>query len=470
MTCLISSVLFSQEQGEIKYQQYKHELSIWGAGGMSTLYYDLSLGDREKWNFGYMAGLGYSFYFNYNWGFGTGLELSALKSSLKLGDFTDNYYSAAFGGMDNPLYLSVRGTDYDEDYNALYVNIPILAKYQVDVFKYHKFYVNGGLKIGIPVKGSYSSTGSYKALAYDIDSNGQPIGDAMSGFHGLGTVSYVDVDKKDFDLKTNLILSLETGMKWRLNDQFSLYSGLFVDYGLLDIRKGDNNSRVAYYTEEDMSTYTPTTSPILKSVYGINDKKYADKVSTLSAGIKLQLAFGMKQKIGRNKKPVIESKGYEGITPEEVEQILRRNVDILAHVIEDNFDALSKKLEKESPELFEPIPTDDIESIVQFDLDKNDLKKIYLPDIDRKIAILKKYPEVKMTLIGHTDNSGSENYNYELGLRRAQAIKEYMVQRGISPDRLSVESKGDLQPIVPNDTADNRYKNRRVEFKIRKYD
>lgn len=464
---LLSLAVFSQEQGEPKFQQSKHEVSVWAAGGLSTLNYDLSLGDRDSWNFGYMAGLGYTYFFNYNWGLGTGVEFSVLKSSLEIKDFTDNYYAPAFSGADKPLYLSVRGTNYNEDYTAYYINIPILVKYQLDVFKQHKFYAAGGMKIGIPVEGKYSASGSHKALAYDIDSEGNPIGDAMSGFHGLGEVNQVNVKDVDYDLKTNFILSLESGMKWRLNNKLSLYTGLFFDYGLTDIRKGNKNLRVARYLEDDAMNYAPATNPVLNSVHGMNAKAYTKKARTMSAGLKLQLAFGLNPKIDRKFK-VIEEKPYEGVTPQQMEQILQKNTDKLVVVIEENFDELYKKLEKEAPELFEPIPTDEIESIVQFDFDKDDLKNVYVPDVDRKIVIMKKYPEVKITLVGHTDNRGSAAYNYELGLHRAQAVKNYMVENGISSSRLYVESKGDTQPIAPNDTESNRYKNRRVEFEMRK--
>ncbi|MDL2290410.1 OmpA family protein, partial [Paludibacteraceae bacterium OttesenSCG-928-F17] len=414
--------------------------------------------------FGYMAGLGYTYFFNYHWGLGVGAEFSALRSSLELDD-VDNYYAPAFGGVDRPVYLRVDLNNYEETYKAFYINIPIMAKYQVDAFKQHKFYAAGGFKLGIPVKANYSAEGSHKALAYDVDVDGNPMGDAMSGFHGLGVDNRVNVSKKDLDLKFNLALSLESGIKWKLGDRFDLYTGLFVDYGLLDVRK-DKDLRVADYFENADYNYAPETNAVLSSVYGTEDKKYTKRVNTFSAGIKVQLAFGLNSKVDRKEKERNAEKPFEGVTPEQMEKIMKENTDKIVDVIEKNFEELRKQLEEEAPELFDAIPTDEIEAIVQFDFDKDDLKKVYIPGIDNKIEILKKYPEVRMMIIGHTDNRGTKDYNHLLGLHRAQAVKNYMVEHGIAADRLFVVSKGDTAPVEPNTTEENRYKNRRVEFEM----
>ena len=64
------------------------------------------------------------------------------------------------------------------------------------------------------------------------------------------------------------------------------------------------------------------------------------------------------------------------------------------------------------------------------------------------------------------DNIGSEDYNMKLGQKRADAVKDYLVARGISADRLSTRSFGESMPIADNKTADGRAINRRVEFKV----
>jgi outer membrane protein OmpA-like peptidoglycan-associated protein len=69
---------------------------------------------------------------------------------------------------------------------------------------------------------------------------------------------------------------------------------------------------------------------------------------------------------------------------------------------------------------------------------------------------------------GHTDEKGSDDFNMKLSQSRADAVKNYLVSKGIVADTITAKGFGESKPIVPNDTDANREKNRRVEFKITK--
>ena len=86
----------------------------------------------------------------------------------------------------------------------------------------------------------------------------------------------------------------------------------------------------------------------------------------------------------------------------------------------------------------------------------------YLDDV---VARVKKTNE-KVFLTGHTDSLGPVDANYELGLKRAKVIKNILVSKGVPAERIMVSSKGEESPLMPNDTKQNRAKNRRVELKI----
>ena len=76
------------------------------------------------------------------------------------------------------------------------------------------------------------------------------------------------------------------------------------------------------------------------------------------------------------------------------------------------------------------------------------------------------FPEKKLTIIGHTDSDGSLEYNEDLGLRRAKSARAYFKNDlGFKPD-IKVETKGKTEPVAPNDTPENKQKNRRVNFQI----
>ncbi|MGD1844773.1 MAG: OmpA family protein [Salibacteraceae bacterium] len=86
--------------------------------------------------------------------------------------------------------------------------------------------------------------------------------------------------------------------------------------------------------------------------------------------------------------------------------------------------------------------------------------------LDNVATVLKANPAYKLTIHGHTDNTGNADRNLELSKQRAQAAKEYLVAKGVDASRITAEGFGDAKPVAGNDTEEGRAKNRRVEFKI----
>jgi hypothetical protein len=72
----------------------------------------------------------------------------------------------------------------------------------------------------------------------------------------------------------------------------------------------------------------------------------------------------------------------------------------------------------------------------------------------------------KIVLTGHSSSEGDEDYNEDLGLRRANEYKEHLISLGVSPEKITTRSKGETEPIASNDTEEGRAKNRRVEINI----
>lgn len=104
---------------------------------------------------------------------------------------------------------------------------------------------------------------------------------------------------------------------------------------------------------------------------------------------------------------------------------------------------------------------------VFFDVNKWDLKPESKAELDKLTAFLKNNQEVKIALEGHTDNSGDRKFNFTLSTNRAKAVMDYLIKfGGISPDRLSYKGYADTRPKVPNDSPENKAKNRRTEFRV----
>ena len=80
--------------------------------------------------------------------------------------------------------------------------------------------------------------------------------------------------------------------------------------------------------------------------------------------------------------------------------------------------------------------------------------------------VLKKHPNIKIRIEGHTDNIGSDDYNQYLSIMRANAVKKYLIEHGISKYRLTTKGFGESSPIADNSTEKGRAQNRRIEFKV----
>jgi OOP family OmpA-OmpF porin len=104
------------------------------------------------------------------------------------------------------------------------------------------------------------------------------------------------------------------------------------------------------------------------------------------------------------------------------------------------------------------------ESTVLFDLNSAKVKPEAQAVLTEAVAILKKIPDLKIQIDGHTDNTGTAAYNMTLSLKRAEAIKDYFVSRGIDPKRLFTKGFGFTKPAASNKTKEGRAKNRRVEL------
>jgi outer membrane protein OmpA-like peptidoglycan-associated protein len=100
-----------------------------------------------------------------------------------------------------------------------------------------------------------------------------------------------------------------------------------------------------------------------------------------------------------------------------------------------------------------------------FDFDKSELLPASFEELEKLLAFLKTN-HATIIISGHTDNSGSDDYNKRLSLSRAGAVSEWLINNGIAKERTRIEGFGAEMPIVDNDTEENRAINRRVEFKI----
>ncbi|SMO82627.1 OmpA family protein [Solitalea koreensis] len=140
---------------------------------------------------------------------------------------------------------------------------------------------------------------------------------------------------------------------------------------------------------------------------------------------------------------------------------------------------IGKYMDKQKKEIEETVPNAKVEEVnngealkvtfdskVLFDINKYALKDQSKNAVKQLNEILIKYPDTEVKILGHTDDTGKDDYNMKLSQQRADAVKDYALSLGVNAKRLTAIGYGESQPIADNTTAEGRTENRRVEFLI----
>ena len=134
-------------------------------------------------------------------------------------------------------------------------------------------------------------------------------------------------------------------------------------------------------------------------------------------------------------------------------------------------------MDKQAEEIKDQIPGAKVERIdegikvefnekILFAFSKSDLSDSAKMNLDKLATALTNYPNTNIEIQGHTDSRGTEEYNMGLSLRRANAVRDYLVSKGIDGSRMTVKGYGESAPAYTNDTPEGMAQNRRVEFLI----
>jgi len=105
-----------------------------------------------------------------------------------------------------------------------------------------------------------------------------------------------------------------------------------------------------------------------------------------------------------------------------------------------------------------------VSSEASFAFDRAEIKPEFKPTLDKVASVLRDDPNVRITIIGFTDNIGSEDYNQRLSERRAQATADYLISRGVGASQILTKGLGESEPRASNATEEGRAQNRRVEI------
>ncbi|SKB74940.1 OmpA family protein [Daejeonella lutea] len=138
---------------------------------------------------------------------------------------------------------------------------------------------------------------------------------------------------------------------------------------------------------------------------------------------------------------------------------------------------IGRRMDRQAEEIKQTVPNAEViregegiivkfDSGILFDVDQAALKSAARSNIESLATSLKNNPQTNILIVGHTDATGTDAYNYKLSERRAAAVKSYAVSQGISASRLTTEGRGETEPISDNTTDSGKAQNRRVEIVI----
>jgi OOP family OmpA-OmpF porin len=161
--------------------------------------------------------------------------------------------------------------------------------------------------------------------------------------------------------------------------------------------------------------------------------------------------------------PAIGQQGCDGVPPPPAAPALRAAVTPLPAP------APAAPPPPPSPAAVEPAPSSEKVTFAAdtfFDFDNSVLKSEGRAKLDDLVSKMQDINLEVIVAVGHTDSIGSDAYNQRLSVRRAEAVKSYLVGKGVEQNRVYTEGKGEKQPVADNKTAEGRAKNRRVEIEV----
>ncbi len=153
--------------------------------------------------------------------------------------------------------------------------------------------------------------------------------------------------------------------------------------------------------------------------------------------------------------------GIEAVDYDKIEEIVRRYQTLPTEVDYNRIEDIVKKYSKKAVEEKWALVG------VNFDFNKATLKPEAYPILDHAAEILLSHPDIKVEIVGHTDQIGSDKYNDKLSLQRAETVKKYLIAKGVDASRITTVGKGKRELLFKEKDPVSRYYNRRIEFRVK---
>ncbi len=390
------------------------ELGIELNGGLQGTRYQLLNGQNKQLPGGSL-GLSPIFRLSSHWGLRTGITGGIYRTQVTLQDgivFTSDQVD----NTGSAFQYNVKTEGYKETQRFFAASVPLLLQYHTAGST--QWYFEAGGKVLVPFNTSIQVSAQQLSLSgyypdYKLDVSNLPQ-------HGFGTLNSWKGSTTS-KLKPTSALSAATGFSFTLSPGARLYTGLFADYSLSDLK--DKNGVMP------LLTYSPTGINGVKANSVLNMKN-AGQVTLLSFGLQVRLSFG-----STRAKPAAQPK-----TKEEPQQ------PTMATISYDDAEVIRR------PVIFGTIGEISIPEIEK-------------PQLDAVAEILKQYPHIRISIVAHICNDEMETENLKVGAGRAKAVALYLRGKGIDRRRMDISPASERDQFLPYDPAAN-YRNRRVVITV----
>ncbi len=414
------------------------ELNVKINGGPSGILYDSNLGDG-KLKFGGGIGVGYTYFFSSHWGVSTGLDFMYNQNSFELKNGT-TISTYEVDDQTSAFEYQVTPTNYKEDQHFISIAVPLMMQYRTSIASQTQLYFGFGGKILFPGKQTVKASASELQLSGYYPDMNLLVDDLPS--HGFGKVSSWQ-DKTTVNLDPSFLLSVETGLSFKLKEKTQLYTGLYLDYGLTELAKETTNTNIVAYNPNGLDNIQANGTS--------GNKKIVQESRYFSAGIQLKLGF----MLGKNK-PAPEPQQEKTETATQGEPV-QEAAPVQQKVIETP-PAKKELTQSERTYIEKPLAFQEIGN--------TSVTPELATRLDEIAKILKSSKDTDLNITGYTCDIGTKERNLEIGMQRAQAVADYLKDKGIESNRMHLFSKGESEPLVPNTPAENKPLNRRVSLTL----
>lgn len=410
------------------------ELNVKINGASSGILYGSSIGNG-KLKFGAGIGFGYTYFFTSHWGITTGIDVNYNQNSFELSDGnTINTYEV--DDQTSAFEYRVTPSKYEEEQHFISAAIPLLMQYRTAFTSNTQWYLGFGGKILFPGKQTIKASADQLLLSgYYLDLN-LLVDDLPS--HGFGQVTnWKDETKASLD--PTFLLSLEMGLTFKIKKNTLLYTGVYVDYGLTNLSSETPDTNITAYDPNGITNTQANGT--------IGNKKIVQDTRYLSAGVQLKLGFSLAKD-----KPHPEEPKTETVTAQR--EMLVQKPPVQQKVVETT--PVKKELTAEERDYIEKKP------LAFQEIGNTNVTSELAVRLDEIAKILKFNEDIDLNITGYTCDIGTKERNLKIGMQRAEAVANYLKNKGIDSNRMHLFSKGENEPLVSNTPSENKPLNRRV--------